>query len=169
MLQPVIAFLEEGFGLKRKASASILDLITALGVLYTLFFSKHLMALDTLDFWVGTVMILVLALVQSLLYGWALGIERGEQEAHVGAHMHIPRFVQYMLKYIVPLYLIVILGAFIYNDVPVRVRGIWATPVALGSIIFIGVVLAVLLLMVHIAGRRWHGAQRSATLAETRD
>jgi SNF family Na+-dependent transporter len=169
MLQPVIAFLEEGFGLKRHASASILGLITAMGVLYTLFFSKDLMALDTLDFWVGTVMILVLALVQSLLYGWALGIERGEKEAHVGAHMHIPRFVQYMLKYIVPLYLIVILGAFIYNDVPVRVRGIWATPVALGSIIFIGVVLAVLLLMVLIAGRRWHGAHRSATLAETRD
>jgi hypothetical protein len=100
-------------------------------------------------------MILVLALVQSLLYGWALGIERGEQDAHVGAHMRIPRFVQYILKYIVPLYLIVILLAFIYNDVPTRVQSIWASPVALGTIIFIAVVLGVLLLMVRIAGRRW--------------
>jgi NSS family neurotransmitter:Na+ symporter len=30
MLQPIIAFLEEGFGLKRHASASILGLITAM-------------------------------------------------------------------------------------------------------------------------------------------
>jgi SNF family Na+-dependent transporter len=160
MLQPVIAFLEEGFGLKRHASASFLGLITAMGVLYTLFFSKDLMALDTFDFWVGTVMILVLALVQSLLYGWALGIERGEQEAHVGAHMQIPRFVQYMLKYIVPLYLIVILGAFIYNDVPTRARDILASPVALGSIILIGVILGFLLLMVYIAGKRWRNEGR---------
>jgi neurotransmitter:Na+ symporter, NSS family len=155
MLQPVIAFFEEAFSLKRHASASILGLITAMGILFTLFFSKDLVALDTLDFWVGSVMILVLALIQSLLYGWALGIDRGEQEAHLGAHMRIPRFVQYMLKYIVPLYLIVILGAFIYNDVPARARTIWATPVALGSIIFISVILGFLLIMVRIAGTRW--------------
>jgi SNF family Na+-dependent transporter len=155
MLQPVIAFLEEGFGLKRHASAAILGLITAIGVLFTLFFSKDLVALDTMDFWVGSVMILVLALVQSLLYGWALGIDRGEQEAHVGAHMRIPRFVQYMLKYVVPLYLMVILSAFIYSDVHTRARVIWETPVALGSIIFICVILCFLLLMVRIAGKRW--------------
>ena len=142
------------------ASASILGLITAAGVLFTLYFSKGLVALDTLDFWVGSVMILVLALVQSLLYGWALGIERGEEEAHAGAHLRIPRFVQYMLKYVVPLYLIIILGAFIYNDVPARARGIWATPVALGSIIFISVILGFLLLMVRMAGKRWARAGR---------
>jgi neurotransmitter:Na+ symporter, NSS family len=155
MLQPVIAFLEEGFGLKRHASAALLGLITAMGVLFTLFFSKDLMALDTMDFWVGSVMILTLALIQSLLYGWALGIKRGEEEAHVGAHMRIPRFVQYMLKYVAPVYLVVILAAFLWNDVPARAQAIWKTPVALGSIVFIGVILGFLLLMVHIAGKRW--------------
>jgi neurotransmitter:Na+ symporter, NSS family len=155
MLQPVIAFLEEGFGLKRHASAAILGLITAMGVLFTLYFSKDLVALDTMDFWVGSVMILVLALVQSLLYGWALGIERGEEEAHQGAHMRIPRFVQYMLKYVVPVYLMVILGAFVYNDVPKKSQAIWQSPVALASIVFIIVILAFLMLMVNIAGKRW--------------
>jgi SNF family Na+-dependent transporter len=162
MLQPVIAFLEEGFGLKRHASAAILGLITAIGVLFTLFFSKDLVALDTMDFWVGSVMILVLALIQSLLYGWALGIERGEAEAHMGAHMRIPRFVQYMLKYVVPVYLMIILGAFIYNDVPTRAATIWKTPVALGSIVFVSLILAFLLLMVNIAGKRWERDGRFA-------
>jgi SNF family Na+-dependent transporter len=160
MLQPVIAFLEEGFGLRRHASAALLGLITAMGVGYTLYFSKDLMALDTMDFWVGNVMILSLALIQCILYGWALGIERGEQEAHEGAHMRIPRFVQYMLKYLAPAYLVVIFGAFLYNDVPTRAKAIWNTPVALGTVIFVGVILAFLLLMVNIAGKRWAREER---------
>ncbi len=166
MLQPVIAFLEEGFGLRRHASATLLGLITALGVGFTLYFSKDLMALDTMDFWVGNVMILTLALVQSLLYGWALGIDRGEREAHLGAHLRIPRFVQYMLKYVIPAYLIVILGAFIYSDVPKRAKAIWNTPVALNSIIFIAVVFAFLLLMVRIAGKRWEREKRFSAISD---
>ena len=92
MLQPVIAFLEEGFGLKRHASAAILGLITLLGCGFVLYFSKGLVALDTFDFWVGSVLLFVLALIQSLLYGWAFGIERGATEAHRGAHIRIPHF-----------------------------------------------------------------------------
>jgi neurotransmitter:Na+ symporter, NSS family len=118
MLQPVIAFLEEGFGLKRHSAAAILGLITALGVGFVLYFSHNLVALDTMDFWIGSVLILVLALVQSLLYGWALGIDRGDEELHRGAHIRIPRFVQYMLKYIVPVYLGAILITFCIQKIP---------------------------------------------------
>ncbi len=117
MLQPVIAFLEEGFGLKRPASAAILGLITALGCGFVLYFSGELMALDMFDFWVGSVLLFLLALAQSIIYGWAFGIENGEQEAHVGAHMRIPRFVQYMLKFVVPVYLVVIFAAFVWQNV----------------------------------------------------
>lgn len=117
MLQPVIAFLEEGFGLKRHASAALLGLLTAFGCGFVLYFSKDLVALDMLDFWIGSVMLFLLALAQSIVYGWFFGIEKGEQEAHVGAHLRIPRFVQYMLKYVVPAYLLVIFGAFVWNNV----------------------------------------------------
>ena len=117
MLQPVIAFLEEGFGLKRHASAAILGLLTALGCGFVLYFSGGLTALDTFDFWVGNVLLFLLALAQAIIYGWAFGIEKGEQEAHVGAHLRIPRFVQYMLKYVVPTYLIFIFGAFVWENV----------------------------------------------------
>jgi neurotransmitter:Na+ symporter, NSS family len=118
MLQPVIAFLEEGFGLKRHASAAFLGLLSALGCLFVLYFSKGMVALDTMDFWIGSVLIFLLALIQSLIYGWAFGIERGEQEAHLGAHMRIPRFVQLMLKYVVPVYLIAIFSTFCWKNVP---------------------------------------------------
>ena len=118
MLQPVIAFLEEGFGLRRHASAAILGLITALGCGFVLYFSKGLVALDTFDFWVGTFLIFVLAMFQAVLYGWIFGIRRGEQELHKGAHIRIPRFVQFVLKFIVPLYLVFIFVAFCWLNLP---------------------------------------------------
>ncbi len=117
MLQPVIAFLEEGFGLRRHASAALLGLISALGCGFVLNFSENLLALDTFDFWVGTVLIFLLALVQAVIYGWIFGIEKGEEEAHVGAHLRIPTVVQYLLKYVVPLYLTGIFAMFCYNNV----------------------------------------------------
>jgi NSS family neurotransmitter:Na+ symporter len=118
MLQPVIAFLEEGAGLKRHFSVTFLGLIAALGTGFVLYFSKGLTALDTFDFWVGTFFIFMLSMFQAVLYGWVLGIDRGEQEAHVGAHLRIPRFVQYVLKYVTPVYLGVIFVLFCYFNLP---------------------------------------------------
>jgi hypothetical protein len=131
MLQPVIAFLEEGFGLKRHASATFLGLLTALGCMFVMFFSKGLIGLDTFDFWIGTLMIFVLALFQAILYGWIFGIKRGEEEAHRGAHIRIPRFVQYLLKYVVPVYLLTIFAAFCYQQVPSSDEPLYKTDIQL--------------------------------------
>lgn len=155
MLQPVIAFFEEGFGLKRPASASLLGLVSALGSGFILYFSKGMLALDTFDFWVGTLLIVVLALIQSLLYGWALGIRRGAEISAEGARFTVPTPVQYLLKYFVPVYLVVLLGVSAYNDLGPRIAKLQDDTVALSSILFIGVVAAFLLTMIHVAGKRW--------------
>jgi len=155
MLQPVIAFLEEGFGLKRHASAALLGFIASGGCLFVAWFSKDLKALDTMDFWVGTFIIYVLAMIQAILYGWVFGIDKGEKEAHLGAHFRIPRVVQFMLKYVTPVYLLVIFGAFCYQKVPDYVKSLGEDRVALLSIMLIGMLLLFLMLMVRIAGIRW--------------
>jgi len=118
MLQPVIAFFEEGFGLKRHASVTVLGLIAALGTGFVLYFSKGTLALETFDFWVGTFMIYTLAMFQTLLYGWVFGIKRGEQEMHQGAQLRVPRIVQYVLKYVSPVYLAVIFIVFCWQALP---------------------------------------------------
>ncbi len=239
MLQPVIAFLEEGFGLKRHAAAAVLGLISALGVAFVMYFSKNLVALDTFDFWVGSVLIFVLAMVQAIMYGWVFGIDRGHWELHRGAHIRIPWLVQLMIKYVVPVYLVVIfvgfclvslpssdslkfkpsgdyVAALAVGEIPDGLReecaskgaelpshasvergkreGEWRvsdangalthiikqqtdglavyshsagyvekignSPVAIGSMVFIGVILVFLMLLVHIAGRRWKAEGR---------
>lgn len=135
MLQPVIAFLEEGFGLRRHASAALLGLVTALGCGFVMNFSEGLIALDTFDFWVGSVLIFLLALVQSVLYGWMFGIERGHEEAHIGAHMRIPWFVQLMLKYVVPVYLLVIFAVFCKEKLPSHDEQLEVAPPGLVAIL----------------------------------
>jgi len=133
MLQPVIAFFEEGFGLKRHASAALLGLLSALGCGFVLYFSENLVALDTFDFWVGSVLIFVLATIQAIFYGWIFGIKRGESEAHRGAHIRIPRFVQYMLKFIVPVYLVAIFIGFCWQKLPSQDREKFSTTAALSG------------------------------------
>jgi len=155
MLQPVIAFLEEGFGLKRHASAAFLGLITALGTVFVVYFSEGLTALDTFDFWVGSVFLFVLALFQSILYGWVFGIRRGDQELHQGAHIRIPWFVQLMIKYVIPVYLLVILGGFCIQNLPRHIVGFKEKPIAGLSGGFILVTLGFLMLLINIAGKRW--------------
>lgn len=164
MLQPVIAFLEEGLGLKRHASAALLGLITALGGGYVVYFSKNLLALDTFDTWAGTMLIFVLAMVQSVLYGWIFGIQRGHEELHKGAHIRVPWFIQLMLKYIVPVYLVAIFAGTCYYDGGKYIRAIMDNPIVLSSVLFIAVVLGFLLVMIHIAGERWEKDGRFAQL-----
>jgi neurotransmitter:Na+ symporter, NSS family len=155
MLQPVIAFFEEGLGLKRHASVAFLGLVSALGTLFVVYFSENNVALDTFDFWVGTLFIFLLALVQAVLYGWALGVERGEQELNRGAQLRVPRFVQFILKYVTPVYLLAIFAGFIYSSGKSELEKLMKGGVPLLSVVFISIVFLFLLLLVHIAGRRW--------------
>jgi neurotransmitter:Na+ symporter, NSS family len=130
MLQPVIAFLEEGFGLKRHASAAVLGLVSALGCGFVMYFSKNLLALDMMDFWVGSVALFLLAMIQSFLYAWMFGIRRGDKELHQGAHIRIPWVVQLVLKYVVPVYLLVIFVGFCYQKLPSSDRPEFETSMA---------------------------------------
>jgi hypothetical protein len=108
-----------------------------------------------MDFWVGSVLIFILAMIQAILYGWVLGIEKGDEEAHRGANIRIPKFVQYMLKYVVPVYLLAIFIGFAINNVPGYIKTISEKPAAQGTIAFVLLIFGFLMLMVHIAGRRW--------------
>jgi neurotransmitter:Na+ symporter, NSS family len=108
MLQPGIAYLEEAMNLNRKQSVAILGFVTAVGCGFVVFFSLEIKALDTLDFWVGTFLIFVLATVQIVLFGWGFGVDRGLEEAQRGAAIRIPSFFRIVMKYICPLFLFAI-------------------------------------------------------------
>lgn len=156
MLQPAIAFLEEGFRLDRKGSVALLGFITAIGTGVVVWFSAGTKAIDTLDFWVGTFCIYVLATAQVLIFGWVLGIPRGFAELDAGASIRIPRFVGFILKYVSPAYLLAIFGLWCYQGLPGQVDLLRKDPVVFGTFAFILVLFGFFLLLIHLGLKRWN-------------
>lgn len=117
MLQPAIAFLEESLGIGRRASVTLLGGIAGIGSLIVLYFSENMAALDTIDYWAGTFAIVILATVQVVLFGWVIGVEKGFKMAHEGAEMRIPSIFKFIIKYVSPLFLVVILTSAVLTDI----------------------------------------------------
>lgn len=159
MLQPAIAFLEEGLNIGRRASVTILGLITLFGAGFMLYFSAGMTALDTVDFWVGTAFIFVLATLEVLLFSWVFGVERGYNEAMRGAQLKIPRVWKFVIKYISPTYLLAIFFFWCRDNLPGRVQTVRDETVPFYSALLILAVAVLITILINIASRRWdkHG------------
>ncbi len=121
MLQPAIAFLEDGFGLRRRSSVALLAVFTMGGASLIMYFSVGATALDFTDFWCEFMMILA-GLGQVLIFGWVIGASKGVEEANRGAEVKIPKAMAYMIRYITPAFLIVILVLWAYFNGPSRLQ-----------------------------------------------
>jgi SNF family Na+-dependent transporter len=161
MLQPAIAFLEDGFALGRRSAMAVLGFITATGTLLVVYFSKNTVALDVMDFWVGTALMVVLALFEVILFGWVLGVDKGLREANRGSDLRIPAFFGPVIRWVCPAYLIAILGAFAYQSFPAQARAVAGSPVALLTVAFMSIVFVFFWLLTHLAARRWQQERRS--------
>tara|TARA_B100000900_G_scaffold396927_1_gene396716 strand:+ start:3529 stop:5256 length:1728 start_codon:yes stop_codon:yes gene_type:complete len=117
MLQPGIAFLEESMDIDRKKSVSVLGIITALGSGFVVYFSKDLKALDTIDFWVGTFLIFILATIQIIIFGWVIGINQGLRMANQGALFKVPNIYGIIMKYVTPAFLLIIFALWTIQNV----------------------------------------------------
>ena len=178
MLNPAFAFLKEALNLSRNGATVVLLILSVVGTGSVAFFSKDLLVLDTVDFWVGTTSLFILALIQVLIYGWAFGTDRGDYEMHRGAHIRVPRFVQGQLKYVAPAFLLVIFGVFCFQNLPARIAGMfgyageagvtWGTlserigtvgddVVPVAGYTFLGILglLAAIAALIAVTARRW--------------
>jgi neurotransmitter:Na+ symporter, NSS family len=177
MLQPGIAFLEEGLGLNRKQSVAFLGLLTAIGAAFVVYFSKDLKALDTMDFWIGTVFLFVMATILVIYFGWVLGIERGWKEAHEGAEMRIPGIYKFIIKYVSPVYLLGIFvlfllfnvfgwdpatGTFTPTSYVKDLVGPESNGVAQFTVVFLLIVITFFCVLTASAGKRWEQARARA-------
>jgi SNF family Na+-dependent transporter len=174
MLQPGVAFMEEGLGLDRRSALALLGVVTAFGSLFCWWFSKNLKALDTIDFWIGTMMIYLQGFILIIVFGWSkgMGIERGWREAHDGAAMRIPLVFKFVMQWISPLYLGVVLLMFVLSSVfgwnfsfthphfaptgrITDLIGDGHSNVARLAVAFIIIGVGFTTLLIHLAGKRW--------------
>jgi SNF family Na+-dependent transporter len=122
MMQPAQAFLAEALGLTRGAATTIVTGVCVAGNLFVLYFSKGLQALDTIDFWVGSFFVFVMAMVQIICFSWVFGLDRGLREAHHGAQLRIPGVFRFIMKWVAPVYLLVIFVGFCWQTLPDKTR-----------------------------------------------
>jgi SNF family Na+-dependent transporter len=114
MAQPMVAFLEDEIGMTREKAAILL------GIFW--FLSSHLCIYlrggwQVMDFWAGTFGPPLLAFVEVVIIMWIFGGKRIWDEMHRGAQLRAPFFFYYTAKYITPLFLGVILVAWIYQNI----------------------------------------------------
>ncbi|MBE7558821.1 sodium-dependent transporter [bacterium] len=154
MLQPAIAFLEEGFNLGRRASVTFLALITFMGSC-ALIFSHGSDVLGTMDNYASNLGIPLLALAQVVIFVFVIGVDRGVREGRLGADMRLPRWFPFVITYVSPLFLCGILGSWFYQNFlsPSRVEEELSV-LELNTILGMLGLLALFFVLVHLAWPR---------------
>jgi len=113
--QPALAFLQDELGMSRRRSVAVLGALVFLCAQPVIFFLGHGF-LDEMDYWAGTFGLVLLATVETILFAWVFRMEKAWKEIHEGALIRIPRVFYYIMKYVTPSYLIVLLVAWFYQN-----------------------------------------------------
>lgn len=158
MYQPTLAFIQEALGTDRKKSTWILVAMCIPPSFLVMYYSKGGMFWSTIDDWVGTFLIFVLAAVQIICFSWLFGIERGWKEAHEGAQLRIPAFYKVVMKYVAPAYLLIVFAAFCYSNLGDWVRSVTSEPLRQGAILTILATTAILCAFTYVGEKRWRAA-----------
>lgn len=117
MGQPIMAFLQQEFGFRRDRSAIAFGvLLLPLAVCVATLNSKTFN--DEFDYWGGTVVLVVFALAEIILFAWVFGMEKGWEEIKRGAELWVPLPFFYVMKYITPVFLLLILLAYVFKPAP---------------------------------------------------
>ena len=113
MGQPVVAFLQDEFKTRRGLAAGVFGFATlVLGMMCVILYPGG--TFDEFDFWTGTFSLIVFALAEVIIFGWIFGIERGWAEINRGADLKLPGLFKYVIKYVTPAFIgVVLLGALI--------------------------------------------------------
>ena len=68
-------------------------------------------------------MMIIAATFQVLLFGWIIGAKRGVKEMNRGADLHVPAFIAFVIRFVTPTFLIVILAMWSYSNLPGYLSG----------------------------------------------
>jgi len=110
---PCMGFLEDEFGWKRKNAAwAFGGAVLLLGLPTVLFFTDGVF--DEYDYWAGTVSLVVFALVETILFAWVFGMNKGWHEITQGADIKVPRIFRFIIQFVTP----VILGWVFFASLP---------------------------------------------------
>ncbi len=118
--QPAVAFVEEFWNLSRTQSVSLIAMLLGVGSLIVIWFTDGLLALDTLDFWLGTMSLYVSSALFLIVFRFVWGTPSGLAELRSGALMPIGRGIAFVINWITPAIMIGIFLAWLYQNLFVK-------------------------------------------------
>lgn len=136
--QPAMAFLQDELKITRKRAALYVGIAIFVFVQPVIFFLGHGF-LDEMDYWAGTFGLVVFALMEVVIFAWVFGMDRAWEEINRGAFIRLPKIFYYIIKYIAPIYLSILLGSWLYFDaidILLMRKDPYGDPVPAGDIIY---------------------------------
>ena len=115
MSTPVVAFFREEFGFKRETVSWIIGGVAGVFGTITILWLQYGF-LDEWDFWAGTFGLAVMAFIEVIIFMWIFKPENAWRSLHQGADMKIPQIFKFIMTYVTPAYLGVILIYWLWQD-----------------------------------------------------
>lgn len=115
LAQPAVAFLEDEFNFTRKKASGVFAVVTFVLCQPAIFFLAR-GVLDEMDFWGGTFCLVIFATVEAILFAWVFGMEKAWTEMHVGSDISIPKIYRFIIKYVTPAFLLILLAVWFWQD-----------------------------------------------------
>lgn len=126
-IQPSVSFIEEYWNLSRKQSITLIAVLILVGSLIVMWFTgDRLIAMDTMDFFFGTLLLYLACLSLLLVYNVAWNRKAAEAELLEGALITPPKLVYFIMKWVTPSVLIFTFVAWLHQNIV----GVLSRPVA---------------------------------------
>jgi SNF family Na+-dependent transporter len=154
MYQPAVALVKESLGWSHAKATGMIAALGLLGGALTLWYTQGGSFWSTVDFWIGTYLIFVMAGVQIIYFAWVFGIDRGWKELHRGAALQIPGVFKFIMKYVAPAYLIIVFVGFTLQNFVPSLRAAWATVGARVGVLVCVATLIFLIVVTRMGERR---------------
>ena len=106
LMQPVITFFQDEYGLSHSKSVLITIGIVVVSVVMVIFVNQ---TVDEWDFWAGTIGIVLFGFIEVIMFMWVFGGENAWRELNRNELIKLPRLFYYILRYVTPVFLFIIM------------------------------------------------------------
>ena len=106
-VQPAVSFVEEYWNLKRGQSIALVAALLLVGAFIIIWYTQDMLALDSIDFWVGSLILYVTTGLNLIFFNQVWGTKNA---------MSIPSAATFIIRWITPAIMLVIFAAWLYQE-----------------------------------------------------
>lgn len=130
MFTPLLVFLEDELQIPWRTGVRYVGAAVFLLMQPVILFNHH-GVLDEIDYWMGTFGLVLFVAIESVVFCWIFGVERGWKEMHLGAELRVPRIFYYIMKFVTPVFSVGLVAWFAYDGLldKVMMKGVDAATV----------------------------------------